>query len=57
MSEGGETCSARCADQPFDVGFHPTSGAGIFVAGLITGAVRACSAALRLHASHSPHGI
>mmetsp|Transcript_10332 Transcript_10332/g.16545 ORF Transcript_10332/g.16545 Transcript_10332/m.16545 type:complete len:246 (-) Transcript_10332:542-1279(-) len=37
-SGGGETCAAQCADQPFDVRFHPTNG-GIFVAGLITGEV------------------
>jgi hypothetical protein len=36
--DGGELCSARCAEQPFDVGFHPNS--QIFVAGLITGEVR-----------------
>ena len=35
--DGGELCSARCAEQPFDVGFHPNS--QIFVAGLITGEV------------------
>jgi hypothetical protein len=39
MAEGGESCSARCAEQPFDVAFHPTNKA-IFVTGLITGAVR-----------------
>ena len=35
--DGGELCSARCAEQPFDVGFHPNS--QTFVAGLITGDV------------------
>ena len=35
--DGGELCSARCAEQPFDVGFHPNS--QVFVAGLITGDV------------------
>ena len=37
-SDGGELCSARCAEQPFDVAFHPGNN-GIFVSGLITGAV------------------
>jgi hypothetical protein len=36
--DGGELCSARCAEQPFDVQFHPNS--QVFVAGLITGEVR-----------------
>lgn len=37
-NDGGELCSARCAEQPFDVAFHPGNN-GIFVSGLITGAV------------------
>ena len=43
-SDGGELCSARCAEQPFDVAFHPGNN-GIFVSGLITGAVSAPAAA------------
>jgi hypothetical protein len=39
--DGGEVAQATCKEQPFDVGFHPTS--GVFVAGLITGEVRHAS--------------
>jgi len=43
--DGGEVAQATCKEQPFDVGFHPTS--GVFVAGLITGEVRAASRVAR----------
>ena len=43
--DGGEVAQATCKEQPFDVGFHPMS--GVFVAGLITGEVRAASRVAR----------
>ena len=49
-SEGGESCSAICAEQPFDVRFHPTKNGALFCASLVTGEVRA----FRLDAFHFP---